>query len=118
MEWDDMEKLTVVKLREEALKHKELKDVQGMTKAKLLDALTGVLGIEKPYVQAIDKGMQTKAKIKHHIKELKVKRNKLVEAHDHKGLKAVRREIHHLKRKIRKTTNKDGKAGIVGEDLS
>jgi hypothetical protein len=45
-----------------------------------------------------------KAKIKAQIHELKKKRDEALAAHDHKELKTVRREIHHLKRQIHRAT--------------
>jgi hypothetical protein len=44
-----------------------------------------------------------KAAIKAQIRELKAKRDEALKAHDHAGLKAARRRIHRLKRKIRKS---------------
>ena len=41
MDWKEMDKLTVVKLREEALKHPEIKGVHGKSKAQLMDELAG-----------------------------------------------------------------------------
>ena len=46
MEWKDLEKMTVVKLREEALKFPQIEAVHGKNKSKLMDELAGILGIE------------------------------------------------------------------------
>jgi hypothetical protein len=45
-----------------------------------------------------------KASIKARIRELKVKREAALAAHNHSELKAVRRNIHRLKRQIHKAT--------------
>jgi len=102
MDWKELEKMTVVKLREEALKHPEITGVHGKNKAQLMDELAPLMGIQKPLVHLAKKVVQTKDELKHTIHELKAKRDKLLQAHDHKGLHQVRREMHHLKHVIRK----------------
>ena len=47
MEWRDLEKLTVLKLREEALKFPQIKGVHGKNKEQLMDEIADALGIEK-----------------------------------------------------------------------
>lgn len=100
----------------EELKHKnitELRDiakgieheaVQGYTqlnKEHLISALAKALGITHQHhdVVGVDK-----ASIKVRIRELKVKREAALAAHNHAELKAVRRNIHRLKRAIHKAT--------------
>ena len=41
----DLEKMTVIKLREEALKYSELSGVHGMKKSELVDALAKLMGL-------------------------------------------------------------------------
>lgn len=101
MEWHDLEKMTVVKLREEA-HEKGIESVHGKNKAELVEALAGVLGIERPHEELAKKEEDTKTSLKQQIRELRAERDQLLEAHDHKGLKDVRREVHRLKRKIRR----------------
>ena len=101
MKWHDLEKMTVVKLREEA-HEKGLKGVSGKNKAQLVEELAGVLGLEKPHEELTDRSVHSKSDLKHQIQELKAQRAKLIEAHDHKGLKAVRRKVHGLKRQIKR----------------
>ncbi len=51
MDWKELEKMTIVKLREEALKHPDqIKGVRGKSKPQLMDELATVPGIEKPHV--------------------------------------------------------------------
>ena len=52
MEWKDLEKMTVLKLREEALKFPEIKNVHGKNKEQLLDEVAEALGIEKVRAKA------------------------------------------------------------------
>lgn len=100
----------------EELKHKTLADlreiakgtdheaVQGYTqlnKEHLVVALAKALGIQHEHHDVI--GID-KASIKSRIRQLKVQREAALAAHDHAQLKAVRRNIHRLKRQIHKAT--------------
>jgi hypothetical protein len=102
MDWKDLEKMTVLKLREEALKYPQIEGVHGKHKEQLMDEIAKVLGIEKPHSHFADTVVHTKADLKHKIQELKIEREKLLVAHDHKKLHEVRREMHELKHTIRK----------------
>ena len=100
--YEELHKKTVAELRGIAKEneHEDLKGYTTMHKDTLLSALCTALGIETHEhheVAGIDKG-----KIKTKIRELKVKRDSALDAHDHKKLKEIRREIRHMKRKIRK----------------
>ena len=100
MEWHDLERMTVVKLREEA-QEKGLAAVSGKNKAQLIEELAGALGIEEPHEELADSAAHSKVDLKRQLRELKSQRSKLIEAHDHKGLKEVRRKAHRLKRQIK-----------------
>ena len=102
MDWKDLEKMTVLKLREEALKYPQIEGVHGKHKEQLMDEIAKVLGIEKPHSHFTDTVVHTKAELKHKIQELKIEREKLLIAHDHQKLHEVRREMHELKHTIRK----------------
>ena len=108
MDWKDMEKLTIVKLREEALKHPEIMGVHGKSKEQLMNEMAALLGIEKPHVHFAEKVIHTKGDLKHKIHELKTQREKLVVAKDRKALHQVRRQMHKLKRQIRKIEAESG----------
>lgn len=110
MDWKELEKLTVVKLREEAMKHSQITGVHGKNKAQLMDELAGVLGIEKPHAHFTEEVVHTKGELKHQIRDLKVERDKLIAKHDHKALHDVRRKIHRLKHRIRKIERQDAAA--------
>ncbi len=101
MEWHDLEKMTVVKLREEA-HEKGLSAVSGKNKAQLIEELAGVLGIEKPHEELADATVHSKSDLKKQIQELKTQRAQLIEANDHKNLRELRRKVHDLKRQIKK----------------
>ena len=102
MEWKDLEKMTVLKLREESLKFPEIEGVHGKNKEQLMDELAKALGIEKPHVHFTEKIVHTKSDLKHKILELKSERDKLLQGHDHEKLHDVRREMHKLKHEIQK----------------
>ena len=106
MEWKDLEKMTVPKLREEALKYPHIEAVHGKNKSQLMDALANQLGIERPQARFSENIVHTKSDLKHRLHELKAERDKLLAAHDHHGLHAVRREMHSLKYTIRKIETK------------
>ena len=102
MEWKDLEKMTVVKLREEALKLPQIEGVHAKNKTQLMDELARALGIEKPHLHFSEKIVHTKADLKHRLHELKAERDRLLPMHDHNKLHQVRREMHALKHAIRK----------------
>ncbi|MDD5541904.1 MAG: hypothetical protein PHX83_01895 [Acidobacteriia bacterium] len=99
----------------EELKHKDVTElreiakglgeevVQGYTqlnKEHLLEALCKALHIDMHVhheVVGVDK-----SKIKAQMKELKKKREAALAAHDHKSLHTLRRELHGLRRKVRR----------------
>src|SRR5262245_51297103 len=102
MEWKDLEKMTAVKLREEALKFPQIESVHAKSKAQLMDELAHSLAIEKPQSDVTDTVEHTKSDLKHRIHELKAERDRLLTVHDHDKLHQIRREMHALKHAIRK----------------
>lgn len=102
MDWKDLEKMTVLKLREEALKFPLIEGVHGKHKEQLMDEIAHALGIEKPHSHFTENVVHTKSDLKLKIHELKAERDKLLQAHDHKKLHEVRRQMHELKHTIRK----------------
>jgi hypothetical protein len=101
--YEELKKKTVAQLREIAggMDHEVLKGHKTMHKEQLVLALCEALGVDAHVhheVVGVDK-----AAIKAQIRELKAKRDEALKAHDHAGLKAARRRIHRLKRKIRKS---------------
>jgi len=102
MEWKDLERMTVVKLREESLKYPQIEGVHGKHKEQLMDEIAKALGIEKPHAHHAENVFHTKSDLKQKIVELKLERERLLQAHDKKKLHEVRRELHELKHRIRK----------------
>ena len=102
--YEALKKKTLAELREIAagIEHEAVKGHSQLHKNQLLPALCEVLKIEMHEhhkVAGIDK-----AAVKAQIKEFKKKRDEALTAHNHKELKRVRREIHHLKRLIQRAT--------------
>jgi DNA-binding IclR family transcriptional regulator len=102
--YEELRKKTIDDLREIAkgVEHDAVKGYTQMNKEHLLPALCKALGIEghgHHDVVGIDK-----AKVKAKIRQLKAEREKAIEAHDHAQLKQIRRQMHHLKRRIRAAT--------------
>src|ERR1041385_4521444 len=102
MDWKDLEKMTVLKLREEALKYPQIEGVHGKSKEQLMDEIATALGIEKPHVRFTETIVHTKSDLKTRIYLLKAERDKLLHGHDHKKLHEVRREMRELKHEIQK----------------
>src|SRR5881394_2929921 len=110
MEWKDLEKMTVPKLREEALKYPQIERVHGKNKEQLMDEIATALSIERPHAHFTETVVHTKSDLKQKIHSLKVEREKLLEVHDHRRLHEVRRELHELKHTIRKIEARAAKA--------
>jgi len=95
---------TLAELRDIAkdIDHEAVKGYSQLNKEHLVTAICHALNIEMHEhhdVVGIDK-----AKIKSRIRELKKRRDSALIVHDHAQLKAVRRNIHRLKRQIHKAT--------------
>ncbi len=93
---------TVAELREIAstIEHEAVQGYTQLNKEHLLAAVCKALGIdmhEHHRVMAAEK-----KEIKARIGELKKSRDSALESHDHGKLKAVRRRIHRLKRRLHK----------------
>lgn len=101
--FEELKHKTVADLREMAkgIEHEAVQGYTQMNKEHLLVALSRALGIQHEHHEVI--GVD-KASIKSRIRQLKAKRQDALAAHDHAQLKAVRRNIHRLKRQIHKAT--------------
>ena len=102
--FEELRKKTVAELREIAkgIDDEALKGHTQMHKADLLGALCTALHIETHGHH--DVAGINKTEVKSKIKEFKKKRDEALLAHDHVQLKAIRREIHRLKRMIQRAT--------------
>lgn len=102
--YEELKHKTVAELREIAAgtEHEALQGYTQLNKEHLLAALCKALGIDTHQHHEV-KGIN-KSELKAKMKQLKAKRDEALAAHDHAGLKSVRRQIHHLKRAIHKAT--------------
>ena len=100
---EELKHKNIADLREMAkgLEHEAVQGYSQLNKEHLVVALAKALGIQHTHhdVVGVDK-----ASIKKRIRELKIKREAALSAHNHAELRAVRRNIHRLKRQIHKAT--------------
>lgn len=103
--FDQLKGMTVAEMREIAsgLEHEAVKGYTQLNKEHLLEALCKALNIDTHTRHKSKVSGDEKAKIKAEMKALKVKRDEALEAHDHAQLKKVRRELHTLRRALRKS---------------
>lgn len=99
----ELSNMTVAQLREIAsgIEHEAVKGYTQLNKAHLIKAICDALGIDA-FEHHVAKTPE-KTKIKARIKELKKERDRAIADHDHAKLKAVRKQIRHMKKKLRKT---------------
>ena len=102
--YEELSKKTVAQLREIAkgLDDPALRGYTQLNKAHLLPAVCTALGVETHEHHEVV-GLN-KSQMKSQIKKLKSEREAALEAHDHKQLKAIRRQIHSMKRQLRRAT--------------
>ena len=103
MELNELQRLTVVKLREEALKHEGITGVNGMNKDQLIAALAPVFGIDlEAETRAIRERLAaSKGMLKKEISNFKKERDAASEDGDHEGVAQARQEIKKRKRRLR-----------------
>ncbi len=101
--YEQLSKMTVTELRKiaDGVENEAIKGHLVMHKEQLLPALCKALGIEA-HVHHQVVGIN-KSAIKAEIRKLKSERAGTIEKHDYKHLREIRRQIHDLKRKIRKS---------------
>lgn len=102
--YEELKKKPVAELREIAagIQHEAVQGYTQMNKDHLLPAICKALGIDMHahhQVVGIDK-----TAVKGKIRELKKKRDEILASDDRTQLKAVLRQIHDLKRQIRRAT--------------
>lgn len=105
MEREELERLTVLKLRELALeRYPEIKGVSGMTKEEIIEAIIAEevrLGL-RPKEERKAKKPPVASELKARIRLLRKERDQALVLKDHERLTKVRAEIKRLKRKLRK----------------
>lgn len=104
MELQELQRLTVVKLREEAFRHEGITGVSGMNKDQLIEALAPVFGIDlEAETRAIRERLAAnKGVLKKEIVSLKHQRNDALADHDAAAVGQVRKDIKKRKRSLRR----------------
>lgn len=99
MDYHDLQKTTVIKLREMVKGYGDVKGFSGLNKGELVDLVADREGIEKPHkiIVGINKPM-----IKAELKTLKQQRDTAIASHDRPTLKYVRRKMHRARRQLHK----------------
>jgi hypothetical protein len=99
MDYHELHKLTVAKLREMAKEYPDVVGASGMHKDQLVELLCGRLGIPMPHKVAVG---EEKVTIKTRIRELKKERDAAIAAKDGKKLRELRHKLHRSRRALRK----------------
>lgn len=109
--YDQLKKMKVAELREIAagMEHEAVQGYTQLNKEHLLVALCKALNIDTHTRRKIKAPGIDKAGIKSQMKALKKERDAALEAHDHAQLKKVRRQLHGLRRSLRKAAAAAGK---------
>ena len=102
MEFKELEKLTVVKLREMTREYEDIKGASAMTKEQLLNVLCEKLGIEREVHVKVVGGVD-KTTLKKRIREFKTQAAAAAVNGDKAAARRLRRRAHHTKRKLRKS---------------
>lgn len=100
MTLEELEKMTVVKLREEAMKFPDVKGVSAMKKEQLIDLLCEKLGVEKRKRPVA--APPVKQDIKKKIRELRALKHEAMEKKDYETAFLLRKKIRTQKKKLRK----------------
>jgi hypothetical protein len=100
--FQDLKQKTVAELREIAkdIEHDAVKGYTQLNKEPLLNAVCTALNIDM-HVHHDVVGLD-KSKIKREIRKLKYERDTALEAHDHKKLKDIRRQIKKYKNQLKR----------------
>lgn len=114
MELRDLQKMTVVKLREEGLKYGSIIGVHGMSKQELIAALAPIHGIdlEAQLQDARARRAPSKGALKQEIHALKTQRDEALTEGDVAALSKARKDIKKRKRHLRRLAEQS-KAAVV-----
>ena len=99
MDLKTLERMTVVKLREEGLKIADLSGVRAMNREALIRAIAGALQID---LGARRRGGAGKAAVKKQVRELKAKIADAIQNKNASELKKLRRQVKRLKGETRR----------------
>ena len=112
MELKTLQRMTVIKLREEALKIPELSGVRGMSKEQLIRALASAHRIDLARRQ---RGGGDKAELKKQISGLKTQIAESIRSKEKSNLKRLRRQVKQLKAQTRRLAKAKPIAPVASE---
>lgn len=115
MDLRELEKMTVVKLREEAAKFEDVEGTHGMSKEHLIDLLCDKHNI--PRKKALPTGIGRRA-LKAKIRDLKAHREEVRGSGDSKKKTAYRRKLKSARRRLRKVVEKAARGKIKAPPAS
>jgi hypothetical protein len=99
MDLKTLERMTVPKLREEALKIPELSGVRGMNKEELVRAIAAAYKID---LSTRRRGGSARHELKKQIRELRTQITEAIRTKQSADLKKLRRHVKHLKAQTRR----------------
>jgi hypothetical protein len=99
MDLKTLERMTVPRLREEALKIPELSGVRGMNKEALVRAIAAAYKID---LSTRRRGGSGRPELKRQIRELRAKITEVIRTKQTADLKKLRRHVKHLKAQTRR----------------
>jgi hypothetical protein len=99
MDRSELEKMTVVQLREKASEYEDIKGVSGMKKEDLVAAVAEKLGIDLH--EHVPTGIG-RHDLKAHIRKTKKARDAALQAGDREAYLQARRRLKHYRRKLRR----------------
>ena len=104
MTLQELQKMTVVKLRQEAMQRGGISGVSSMSKAELVEAMADLLGLDakRPARAAAAKMSGDKAVLKREIRSLKARRDDALADGDANSLNRARLDIKRRKRALRR----------------
>jgi hypothetical protein len=101
MDYHELEKMTIAKLREKAHEFPDVTGASGLHKPQLIDLLCEKLSIHKPHKVAL---LAEKTTIKARVHALKKERDAAIEGKDAKKLHRIRRKLHRVRRELHKAS--------------
>jgi len=106
--FDELKKMTVAELREIAagIQHEAVQGYTQLNKEHLLAVLCRALDIDTHTRHKIKAPGIDKAGVKSQMKALKKKRDAALGVNNHSELKAVRRQLHSLRRSLRRAATR------------
>ena len=101
MDAKTLSKMTVSKLRDEALKFEDLKGVHGMEKSDLLEILKEKYGIVEEHIES-ESLINRKHALKEKIRKLKVEKEQAIASKDFPKVALLRKRLHNQRRRLKK----------------